>query len=391
MESRFEVGPEAVARRGAQLVGGYDRWLATAGEAAATSRAAWQPDLSTAEAYLASCEPQRRALRNLLRLEPEPAAVDPSPSLTPVGTFGPHSVTQLIYQPWAGAAADALVLSSDGRPRPTVVACHALSSTPEQFCGLSGPSETKSLVAGLLAAGFTVVVPRLVTGWPARRRLARHARLLGFELLGLEVTALRRLLDVVVGLEPVDAASLGVYGFSRGGQAALLLASLDERLAAVALGGWLTDRVAKLLDNHDSRFVSYLDSPEAEQFVPGWLADFTDVELAALVAPEPLLITHGLDDPVAPFEQVESTVEALAGIYDGLGWGELLELDLFVGGHLPAVESTVRFFSRWLNPPALAREPAANLAFELPLEPLPWRRRPRPVKRRSSPRRRRRW
>ncbi|MCZ7600828.1 MAG: prolyl oligopeptidase family serine peptidase, partial [Gammaproteobacteria bacterium] len=159
--------------------------------------------------------------------------------------------------------------------------------------------------------------------------------------------------DALFAEGSIDDERLRVYGFSRGGQLALLLAAIDARACATAVGSWFCQRLAKLLDTNDQRLACYLDSPEDEQFVPGWLTCFTDAELAALGAPEPLLVTHGLDDPVTPYEHVETAFAPVAALYDALGFGHLARLHLHPGGHAPAVAATLAFFAEWLALPAL--------------------------------------
>lgn len=362
----LEVSARAVEQRARDTAERAGAWLDALIERAELQRPGrWRRDLADIESYLVSIEPGRARLRELLRLDPAPTVESPPTSRHQVGMLGPHPVCQLTWEGWPGLRCEALLLLADTASRPAVVACHGLLDTAESFAGLIEPNDRSAVVAALLAAGCHVIVPRLVTGWHARLHLARKARLIGREWLGIEVLGLVRLLDRLADL-PVDPAAVGAWGFSRGGQVAMLLAALDSRIAAVSVASWFGDRTARLLDTRDARQTAYLDSPEEEQFVPGWLIEFSDAELAGLIVPEPLQVTSGLDDPVVPFEQVESAFAPVAGWFRALGLSELAELELFVGGHSPSL-ATVAFLARWLG---CASVPA-------PAIDRPLRRRPR--------------
>jgi dienelactone hydrolase len=309
---------------------GFEGWLDQAGrQAAARRRARRAFDFTSPEAFAASQAALRAELRAVLRLDQAPPPAARPPRLGPAAAGS--SWRTLTIEPWVGARFEALTLLPQGAP--AVLLCGGLDDTPE--LALRPGGSLAELARRLAAAGLGLIVPKLPAGWRARLRLARKARLLGFEWLGLEVLALSRLLDAAEGL--AAPATWGLAGFSRGGQAALLLAALDPRPAATAVAAWFGDRDARLLDGGDARLAAFIDSPEDEQFVPDWLPRFSDLELAALVAPRALWLGSGLDDPIVAFEQAETAFETVAATYERLGWPERAELDLFPGGHeLPA-------------------------------------------------------
>ncbi|MCC7490958.1 MAG: acetylxylan esterase [Fimbriimonadaceae bacterium] len=347
--------PAATARRNAAQASALESWLDRGLAASAAARQRRAPRCNgDLEAWLAALAPLRARLIARLGLDRLPAATAPGLQRQRLA----ERLERWVWQPWTGAWGEALVLhpAATAAPRPVVVLTHALTSSPEAALGLGGPGRETALARALAARGAVVVVPRLVSGWPARLRLTRKARLAGLEWLGIETLMVQRLLDAVAGEADLDADRLAAVGFSRGGQVALHLAALDDRLSAVALASWFSQRATRLLADRDGRQACYLNSPEEEQFVPGWLLDFTDVQLAWLATPTPLFVSSGLDDPVVPWEQVQACFEPVAAVYAQLGLGDLAELLLHPAGHALAVAETVDFLARWLELSAAGAE-----------------------------------
>lgn len=327
----------------------WEGWLDGGVAAAAAERARRRTfDLSSRAGFLEGLAVHRRALRRLLRLDDPPVATQQPPLVRSLPPWRGASVTEVRWQPWAGLTCAAVRLVPSTVPDTGVLLCGGLDDTPESC--LAG--EGGRLVEGCLASGRQVVLPRLVVGWRARLRVARKARLLGYEALGLEVLALQRLLTRGPAL---GLSRWAVGGCGRGGQTALWLAALEPRVAALVVASWYTERVPRLLDSGDPRLRAYVDAPEEEQFLSGLLAEFTDLETAALVAPRPLLLTSGLDDPLVPWEHVESAAAPLRTLYRRLGASSAHACVLRPGGPGWLVEPTLAFLRRALGPSQGAR------------------------------------
>ena len=288
----------------------------------------------------------RADLRACLRLDTAPVRSSQPPLRQSAAPIGGRPVTRLVVQVWAGCQMDAL--SIEGEPgRPRLLLLHELDGSPEIM--LATP-----LADALAQAGFGLLAPRLPAGWPLRLRLARKARLLGLEWLGLEVLAVSRLMD------QVPAYGWGAVGYSRGGQTAMLLAALEPRVRAVVAASWFCDRDKRLLDTNDARLLAFLDSPEDEQFLSGWSRRFDDGVLAALIAPRPLLVTSGLDDPILPFELVQDAFGAAQQAYRAAGALGRVRLSLLPGGHLPqATETAAWLAAQWQAEVDLSALPSA--------------------------------
>jgi fermentation-respiration switch protein FrsA (DUF1100 family) len=88
------------------------------------------------------------------------------------------------------------------------------------------------------------------------------------------------------------------------------------------------------------------------QILAGLLGNLEHVDLASLVAPRPLLVESGRDDPLFPAEEAAATVAALRHIYRGLGAdAAAVHHDVFDGGHRFWGKRSVPFLSEQLRRP----------------------------------------
>jgi len=69
------------------------------------------------------------------------------------------------------------------------------------------------------------------------------------------------------------------------------------------------------------------------QVMWGQLGELEHIDVAALVAPRPLLVESGTDDLIFPVAAAKATVAALRDVYDTPGAGADLEHDVFDGPH----------------------------------------------------------
>jgi hypothetical protein len=68
-------------------------------------------------------------------------------------------------------------------------------------------------------------------------------------------------------------------------------------------------------------------------YVPGLLEDGEIYDIAALIAPRPLLIVSGADDPIFPLPGVLEAYEHVGGAYAALGAADQIDKEVFAGGH----------------------------------------------------------
>lgn len=166
-----------------------------------------------------------------------------------------------------------------------------------------------------------------------------HATMLGMTPLGMNVAHGRALTDFVTTLPFVDAARLGVMGESGGGTLTLWSALTDARFRAAEIICY-----SDLFADFGYRDVNYCGS----QITPG-LYGLVDVpDLQGLLAPRPLLVDIGLYDTCFRVESALACHERVRTIYRAADADDVLELDLFPGGHGWDGRRSMSFFERHL-------------------------------------------
>lgn len=212
-----------------------------------------------------------------------------------------------------GVFAEGLLLEPvAGQPVANVVVIPDADQTPEQIAGLSGSLPFPLQTAGILAtAGCRVLVPTLISrdisargppGEAGRAELSnrelvyRPAFELGRHILGYEIQKVLAAVDWFAGLSPqertqpktdslqstsaadaVGSTSIGVVGYGEGGLIALCCGALDERIDDTVVLGAFGPRERMWQE------------PICRNLF-GFLSDFGDAELAAMIWPRQLVV-----------------------------------------------------------------------------------------------------
>ena len=171
-------------------------------------------------------------------------------------------------------------------------------------------------------------------------RISQHSiREDGRLMMGERLWDLMRCVDLLLSRKEVDRARIGCAGNSLGGEMAMWLGAMDERIAATLSAGFLT-RMDQLEQNH-CRCWKF----------PGLrkLVDFSDIY--SLNAPRPLMCQNGLKERSTWFT-VPLAREALSEIrpaYEDLGSVQNLEFVAHPGGHVIELETMLSFFEARLG------------------------------------------
>lgn len=277
----------------------------------------WAIDPASPEAYTRSVGPNRARLAGIIGSTRLPfaqgslscvaspgsrAGVAEVPDVQPGPSIRVSTVRWTVYP---GVEVEGLMLEPAGGPRANIVAVPDASSSPEALAGLA-PGPGFRLASRLAEQGCRVLIPTLIdrsdqfsgspivrmTNIPHREWIYRMAYETGRHLIGYEVDAVRAAVDWfrspaaanptpgVVG--PGNMAigprlPVGVVGHGEGGLIALHAAAVDTRIDAAWVAGHFGPREG-------------LWSEPIDRNVWRLLTEFGDAEIAALVAPRPLLI-----------------------------------------------------------------------------------------------------
>lgn len=192
-----------------------------------------------------------------------------------------------------------LYLARGTAPRPTALLLH----------GCPGFQQNGDLAAELRARGWNSLVFHYRGCWGSGG---------GYDLrtVPADVTAAVDHLSAG-GYRAVDPTRLAVIGHSMGGWAAVLAASGDPRLRAVAVYGSavsLGGLGSAGDDVIEGEFTRFLAVPAAEFRAQAAAAARFDVPgAAAAIAPRPLLIVHGSADRWVPVEQARELARSAGG------------------------------------------------------------------------------
>jgi dienelactone hydrolase len=165
---------------------------------------------------------------------------------------------------------------------------------------------------------------------------------LGIPIAGQRLCDDLSCLDYLCSLPGVDPARIGCAGLSEGGKRTMYLAAMDDRIRAAVISGYFTTitgwiRAWTTMENHDIC-----------NYVPGLLryADYPD--LIALIAPRPLLIEYGTEDPLFDRPAVDEAVARAVRDYTAQGATDHFDTDIFAGGHQWRGKKSLAWLDRWL-------------------------------------------
>lgn len=126
-----------------------------------------------------------------------------------------------------------------------------------------------------------------------------------------------RTVDYLASRPEVDPKRIGCVGVSMGGWRALMLAGLDDRIAAGCVVGFMST-ARPMIQRH-------MDTHSFVHFIPGLHAHLDLPDLVALRAPKPLLVQQCKRDGLFPLAGMEESVEKLAAVYKKAGAAQAFE------------------------------------------------------------------
>jgi dienelactone hydrolase len=238
----------------------------------------------------------------------------------------------------------------DTAPGPAVLAVHGHGPGKARVCGIERGGEGDDYAHALASLGYVVLAPDLRgfgerSEWMPAGNYHCDWDLVCATMAGV-VPLERNLWDLacsldVLGAHPlVDPARVAVAGLSFGGTCALFLAALDPRVRVAVVSGYLSSwRAAHAVPWNMC----------GSQVLPDQLGEIEHIDVAALIAPRPLLVESGTQDGIFPVGPARQTVDRLRGVYARLGApDDAIVHDVFEGDHRWHGVEVPAFLERWL-------------------------------------------
>lgn len=206
-------------------------------------------------------------------------------------------------------------------------------------------------VYGFARRGYRVVMPILYGKMeretknlkPDWRDICREwsieADALGVTLLAARLYDAHLAYDLSLELAGVDPKRIGCAGLSMGGELSLYLTATEPGIRACVSAGYLSTFAIFLLKMGGCQCYSICD----------WPRYFEMSDIAACVAPRPLQIQKGIDDPCFDPEDVEKAFRCLHDVYCRFGVPEACEYRTYSGSHCLNQDLADSWLRRHLN------------------------------------------
>jgi predicted esterase len=138
-----------------------------------------------------------------------------------------------------------------------------------------------------------------------------------------------------------DSKRIGTIGFSGGALLAWVCAALDERLQAVVLSGFPGTFKGTIMSVFHC----------VDNFSPGLLKEAELPEWISLIAPRPLFVESGMNDPIFPTESAREAINYLQTLYESKYAQEDFAFDIFAGVHEVSGRESYEWLRRKLIEP----------------------------------------
>jgi dienelactone hydrolase len=279
---------------------------------------------------------QRRELRKTLKLERKEFA---EAAILEEKDMGSYVKRRLRFH-WEGLFFEAFLLIPHG-PKGKMAAILALPghhTSKEEVIGEKTSRWGVDYGLKLVKAGFCVLAPDIPFAEDKKLEdhIALNLILAGSNITSIRLSCLETLISYLFSLDFIDPERFGCIGWSMGGGLALYLSAVDKRVKVVAISsyfGTYRDTVMRLRTSTDN-------------YIPGILRFGEMVDVACLIAPKPLWLELGDQDPEFPVEAFLQEVGVLKKCY--AEFEERFTWQVIPGGHRFGGEGIEEWFTKWL-------------------------------------------
>lgn len=280
-------------------------------------------------------------------LLPLPAKTPLRPEIFGTVTHSDYTVSKVYFESLPGFFVTGNLYRPVGEgPFPAILSPHGhwaygrFENTPTA----SGPGRAINLAR----QGFVVFSHDMI-GYNDSRQLphtfgGRREHLWGLSLAGLQLWNSIRALDFLESLPFVRSEAIGVTGESGGGTQTFLLAAVDNRVAVAAPVNMISLHMQGgcLCEN-----------------APGLRLDTTNVEIAATIAPRPLLMVSATGDWTKETLEVEyPEVRKIYGLFEAGERVEAVRIDAEHNYNRQSREAMYAWMARWLRKTSADQRPA---------------------------------
>jgi dienelactone hydrolase len=288
------------------------------------------------------------------RLGAHPTPVPFDLEITEEVDCGDYSRARIVFDVEETMSVPAYLLVPHARrnaaPGPAVLAVHGHGPGKARVCGVEPGGDGDDYAHVLASLGYVVLAPDL-RGFGERSEWMPEgiyhcdwdlvcATMAGVVPLERNLWDLSRALDLLCAHALVDPTRVASAGLSYGATCTLLLAALDARVRVAIVSGYLSSwRAAHMVPWNMC----------GSQVMPGQLGAIEHLDIAALIAPRPLLVESGTQDSIFPVAAARDTVGRLRSVYARMGApDDALMHDVFEGDHRWLGAAVPAFLERWL-------------------------------------------
>lgn len=170
------------------------------------------------------------------------------------------------------------------------------------------------------------------------RKACINAMMLGKNVIALRVSDTMQCVDYMRGRPEVIGTRIACLGISGGGLATLYSAIFEPRIKVAVISGYFCRFKESVIDQ-DHCMCNY---------IPGILQYAELPDLTALIAPMPLLLQNGEQDPIFPIEAVRREFPKVQAAYKAAGAPDSVAIDIIPCGHAWRGEKPKEWLKRWL-------------------------------------------
>ena len=306
-------------------------------------------DIHTADDWNAKKDEYRRQLREMLGLDPLPEKTDLKATVTGTLDHAEFTVEKLHFQSRPGlyVTGNLYVPKQREGKLPAILYVCGHGNVKKDGISYGAKSHYQHHGAWFARNGYVcLVIDTLQLGEieGIHHGTYRHNMWWwlnrGYTPAGVEAWNCVRALDYLQSRPEVDGEKIGVTGRSGGGAYSWWIAAIDERIKCAVPVAGITD-----LQNHvvDGCVEGHCD---CMYMVNTYRWDYPQV--AALVAPRPLLISNTDSDGIFPLDGVVRVFDKARRIYTLLDAKDQIGLNITSGGHKDTQELQVTAL-RWFN------------------------------------------